>query len=194
MNELSGDFILNEWNNTCAHHVGFYTIHMIQITSINGGTSINIEWLRQYESLRTQDCWRLDLFKVLPRFPYVRADSCEFIYDTSINEVVDVPHRNSPYCVMCSGTWILEPSLVEWLWDRVTMVCHCLIQQLAFNKPRHLAGISFPTIPWPMTLSPTAEAIRMKSCRKNFYLGKKLIVMMARYHLMCTNNLTVIVM
>jgi hypothetical protein len=33
----------------------------------------------------------------------------------------------------------------------VTTFCHCLLQQLAFSELRHLAGVSFPPIPWPTT-------------------------------------------
>jgi hypothetical protein len=44
-------------------------------------------------------------------FFYVRTGSDECIYDTSIIEVVDIPSRNSPYCVAYTGTWIFEPSV-----------------------------------------------------------------------------------
>jgi len=37
-----------------------------------------------------------------------------------------------------------------------------------------IIGISFPPIPWSMTLSPTTEAIRVKLCEKKpLVLGKK---------------------
>ncbi len=66
---------------------------------------------------------------------------------------------------------------------------HCLLQRLALAR-RALIGISFPPIPWPMTLSPTTEAIRVKSCEKKpLVLGKKLTDMMGRYHLRCKNRL-----
>ena len=36
-------------------------------------------------------------------------------------------------------------------------LCPRLLPRLAFSKLRHLAGMSIPPIPWPMTLSPTTE-------------------------------------
>ncbi len=48
-------------------------------------------------------------------------------------------------------------------------VCHRLLQRLALAR-RAIIGIYFSPIPWPMTLSPTTEVIRVKSC------GKKLLV------------------
>ncbi len=53
--------------------------------------AITFDWLQEYESLCKQGHWRLDLFKVLPRLPYVRTGSDDSIYDTSIIEVVDIP-------------------------------------------------------------------------------------------------------
>jgi hypothetical protein len=44
-------------------------------------------------------------------FSYVHTDSYESIYDPSITEVVDIPHRNSPYYVAYARTWIFEPSV-----------------------------------------------------------------------------------
>ena len=44
-------------------------------------------------------------------FSYVRADSVESIYATSIIEVVDILRRNSPYYVVYARTWIFEPSV-----------------------------------------------------------------------------------
>ena len=44
-------------------------------------------------------------------FSYVRTDSSESIYDTSITEVVDIPCRNSPYYLVYARTWIFEPSV-----------------------------------------------------------------------------------
>ncbi len=44
--------------------------------------AITFDWLWEYESLRKQGHWQLDLFKVLPRFPYVRTGSDDSIYDT----------------------------------------------------------------------------------------------------------------
>ncbi len=77
---------------------------------------ITFDWLREYESLRTRGHWRLDLFKVLPRFPYVRTGSDDSIYNTSIIEVADILCRNSPYYMAYTRTWIFEPSvLFEWL-------------------------------------------------------------------------------
>jgi hypothetical protein len=53
-------------------------------------------------------------------------------------------------------------------------VRHRLLQRLALTR-RAIIGISFLTIPWPMTLSPTTEAIRVKSCEKKpLVLGKHL--------------------
>ena len=50
-------------------------------------------------------------------------------------------------------------------------------------------GIYFPPIPWPMTLSPMTEAIRVKSCgKKPLVLGKKFTDMMGRCHLRCKNR------
>ncbi len=50
---------------------------------------------------------------------------------------------------------------------------HCLLQRLALAR-RAIVGISFPTIPWPMTLSPMTEAIRVKSCEKNLQFQVKI--------------------
>ena len=47
-----------------------------------GEHAITFDWLQEYKSLRTQGHWRLDLFKVLPRFPYVRTGSNDSIYNT----------------------------------------------------------------------------------------------------------------
>ena len=44
-------------------------------------------------------------------FSYVRTDSDESIYDTSIIEVVDIPHWNSAYYVVYARTWIFKPSV-----------------------------------------------------------------------------------
>ncbi len=44
-------------------------------------------------------------------FSYVRTGSDDSIYDTSIIEVVDIPCRNSPYYMVYTHTWILEPSV-----------------------------------------------------------------------------------
>ncbi len=83
--------------------------------------AITFHWLREYKSLRTQGHWRsLDLFEVLPRFPYVRTGSDDSIYDTSIIKVADIPCRNSPYYVAYTRTRIFEPSVylsgckIEW--------------------------------------------------------------------------------
>ncbi len=62
-------------------------------------------------SVYVRKATRLDLFKVLPRFPYVRMGSNDSIYDTSIIEVADIPCRNSPYYVAYTRTWIFEPSV-----------------------------------------------------------------------------------
>ncbi len=53
-------------------------------------------------------------------FSYVCTGSDKCIYDTSITEVVDIPRRNSPYYVVYTRIWILEPSVylsgckIEW--------------------------------------------------------------------------------
>ncbi len=53
-------------------------------------------------------------------FFYVRTDSDESIYDTSIIKVVDIPCRNSLYYVAYTRTGIFEPSfdlngcMIEW--------------------------------------------------------------------------------
>ena len=49
-------------------------------------------------------------------------------------------------------SWILEPSVyIEWLWDQVTGLCHCLLLWLASSiESHHLAGMSIPPIPWPI--------------------------------------------
>jgi hypothetical protein len=65
-------------------------------------------------------------------------------------------------------------------------------QRLASAR-RAIIGISFPTIPWPMTLSLTTEAIRVKSCgKKPLVLGKNFTDMMGWYHLRCKNRFTII--
>ena len=67
-------------------------------------------------------------------------------------------------------------------------VCHRLLQRLALAR-RAIIGIYFPPIPWPMILSPTTEAIRVKSCgKKPLVLGKKFTDMMGRCHLRCKNR------
>ena len=137
--------ILNEWGKTCANYVGFYTTPYDSDNCYWGGTSISIEWLCQHKSLHMRGLWQLDLIEILPRFSYVCADSCECIYDTSINEVVDIPHRSSPRYVAYTRTWISEPSLVVWLWDWVTTDCHCLLQQLVFSKLCHFDRDIFPS-------------------------------------------------
>ena len=128
---------------------------------------ITFEWLRLYESLRTRATDGWILFKVLPRFPYVRTGSDDSIYDTSIAEVVDIPRRNSPSYVAYARTCIFEPSVYfEWLADRVTSFCRRLLQRLAFSESRHFNGIRIPPELWLMTLSPTTEAVRVMSCGK----------------------------
>ena len=120
---------------------------------------IIFEWLCLYESLRKQVGWRLDPSEVLPRFLLCAYSSYASIFDTSITEVVVVLRRNSPYYVAYTCTWILEPSVsIEWLWDWVTSLCRRLLLRLASSiESCHLAGMSIPPIPWPMTLSPTTE-------------------------------------
>ena len=53
-------------------------------------------------------------------------------------------------------------------------VCHRLLQRLALAG-RAIIWVYFPVKPWPMTLSPTTEAIRVRSCgKKPLVLGKNL--------------------
>jgi hypothetical protein len=137
--------ILNEWCKTCAHHVGFCTISYDSDTFCWWRNIHQYKWLCQYESLRTCILWWLDLIEIRPRFPYVCTDSCKCIYDTSINEVVDIPCRNSPYFVAYTRTfWILESSFVVWLWDWVVTNCCCLLQQWPFSKLCHFDWDIFP--------------------------------------------------
>jgi hypothetical protein len=59
-------------------------------------------------------------------------------------------------------TWILAPSLI-WVAVRSgddRQVRHRLLQR------HHFSWDMIPPIAWPMTLSPTTEAIRVKSCEK----------------------------
>ena len=50
----------------------------------------------------------------------------------------------------------------------------CLLQHLALARCT-IIGISFPPIPWPMTLSPMTEVIRVKPRgKKPLVLGKNL--------------------
>ena len=115
---------------------------------------------------KAADSWIL--FRSYLGFHYVCTGSCESICDTSITEVVVIPRRNSPYYVAYTCSWILEPSVyIEWLWDWVTSLCCRLLLGLASSiELHHLAGMSIPPIPWPITLFPTTEAIRVISCRK----------------------------
>ncbi len=54
-------------------------------------------------------------------------------------------------------------------------VCLRLLQRLASAR-RAIIEIYFPPIPWPMTLSPMTEAIRVKSCgKKPLVLGQNLL-------------------
>ncbi len=93
--------------------------------------------------------WWLDLFKVLPRFPYVRTGSNDSIYDTSIIEVADIPCRNSPYYVAYTRTCIFEPSVylsgrkIKWRASIVAYSCDKLLASRTI-----LAGIRIPPIPW----------------------------------------------
>ncbi len=104
-------------------------------------------------------------------FSYVRTGSNDSICDTSIIEVVDIPCKNSPYYVAYTRTWILEPSVYlsgdEIKWQAYVIAYSC---NKLFSKSHHLAGISIPSIPWLVTLSPTAEAIRVMSCGKNLFV------------------------
>ncbi len=115
--------------------------------------AITFDWLQEYESLRKRGHWQLDLFKVLPRFPYVRTGSNDSIYDTSIIEVADIPYGNSPYYVAYTRTWIFEPSVnlsgckIKWQACVVAYSCNKLLASCTI-----LAGISIPSIPWPMTV------------------------------------------
>ncbi len=122
--------------------------------------AITLDWLQEYESLRRRGHWRLDLFKVLPRFPYVRTGSDDSIYDTSIIEVADIPCRNSPYYLVYTGTWIFEPSVyssgckIEWQACVVAYSCDKLLASRAI-----LAGISIPPIPWPTAMTCVFETV-----------------------------------
>ena len=53
-------------------------------------------------------------------------------------------------------------------------VRHRLLQRLALARRAILAGITILPIPWHMTLSPTTEAIRVKSCEKNLLFQVKI--------------------
>ncbi len=114
-----------------------------------GEHAITFDWPREYESLRMQGHWWLDLFKVLPIFPYVCTGSNDSIYGTSIIVVVDIPCRNSPYYVAYTRTGIFEPSVYlsgcknEWQACVVAYSCDKLLASHAI-----LAGISIPPIPW----------------------------------------------
>ncbi len=67
-------------------------------------------------------------------------------------------------------TCIFEPSLIvrlqDWVMTDKLVIAYSSIWPLARCA---VIGISFPPIPWPMTLSPTTEDIRVKSCRKNLW-------------------------
>ncbi len=138
--------------------------------------AITFDWLREYESLRMRGHWRWDLLKVLPRFPYVRTGSNDSIYDTSIIEVVDIPCRNSPYYVVYTRTWIFEPSVYfEWLWDRVTSLCRCLLLRQAFSESRHFSWDSDPANTMAYDSLPHDWSYQGDVMRKKpFLLGKNL--------------------
>ena len=63
-------------------------------------------------------------------FSYVRTDSDESIYDTSIIKVLDILHRNSPYFLAYAPTWISKPSVylsgceIEWQASFVAYSCN----------------------------------------------------------------------
>ncbi len=137
--------------------------------------AITLDWLREYESLRARGHWRLDLFKVLPRFLYVRTGSDDSIYNTSIIEVADILCRNSPYYVAYKRTWIFEPSVylsgckIEW---RASVVAYSSDQLLA--SCAILAGIRIPPIPWLGGLWHSPPRLKLSGwghAEKN-YLGK----------------------
>ncbi len=138
--------------------------------------AITFDWLREYESLRTWGHWRLDLFKVLPRFPYVCTGSNDSIYDTSIIKVADILCRNSPYYVAYTRTWIFEPSVylsgckIEWRASIVAYSCNKLLASHAI-----LAGIRIPPITWLGGLWHSPPGLKLSGwghAKKTFYLGK----------------------
>ncbi len=59
---------------------------------------------------------------------------------------------------------ILSGCKIKWRACVVAYSCDKLLASHAI-----LAGISIPPIPWPMTLSPMTEAIRVMSCRKKLF-------------------------
>jgi hypothetical protein len=68
---------------------------------------------------------------------------------------------------------------------------HCLLQQLAFSKSCHLAGIYFPPKPWPVTsvaLDMLHQAMRFVSHRhtvKAIEMANKGGTFLRRHHLYC---------
>ena len=74
-------------------------------------------------------------------FCYVHTDFDESIQDTSIIKVVDIPCRKSPYYVVYTCTWILEPSVYL---SGVTSYCRRLLQRLAFSELCHFSRDNDP--------------------------------------------------
>ena len=68
--------------------------------------------------------------------------------------MVDILRKESPIIRGVNVSGSSEPSLVDWLWDRVTRTDHrCLLQQLTFSESHHFSWDTFPPIPWPMTVT-----------------------------------------
>jgi hypothetical protein len=130
-------------------------------------------WLCLYESLLTYVA-HMDLVgDLLQGTCHARASE---ILITEIRKILYLGFRRILRGTWRWCTWILVPSLI-WVAVRSgddRQVCHRLLQRLALAR-HAIIRISFPTIPWPMTLSPTTEAIRVKSCKKKpLILGKNL--------------------
>ncbi len=76
-------------------------------------------------------------------------------------------------------TWILESSLI-WVavWSMIgwwQMSPSSLTPASGLSETRHYSWDTIPPIPWPMTLSPMTEAIRVKSYEKKpLVLGENL--------------------
>ena len=117
-----------------------YLLLMEEHPSMLSGCSSTIVYVR-----KASDGQILLRFYLGSHMSALCTDSCNCIYDTSINEVVDIPCRNSPYFVAYTRTfWILESSFVVWLWDWVMTNCCCLLQQWPFSKLCHFDWDIFP--------------------------------------------------
>ncbi len=80
---------------------------------------------------------------------------------------VGIPH--TAWCIHVLGSSshqsILSGCKIEWRDCVIAYSCNKLLASRAI-----LAGILIPPIPWPMTLSPMTEAIRVMSCGKNLFV------------------------